>query len=160
MIVATGPVSSGTRWIYYLIKHWGLEVVHWSQPQWQTFWTHDEWPDDTTFVIVLRRPDASTRSAFAHSHGQHLKRRVDFDRWENTGKREETSVELMEEWWQRAMEIFSHFPPERTYWVSYEALQYDTETQARGIAGFLGVEDPEIVVPTKADTNARWLEPC
>jgi hypothetical protein len=156
-VVATGPVSSGTRWLYYLIEHWGIDVVHWSQPQWQTFWSHDEWPDDTKFVIILRRPDASTASAFKHGHGQALRERTGFDTWQNTGERAKTSVELMEEWWQEAMRLFADFPPERTLWVSYEALQFNTENQAKAIADFVGSDRHDIGVPAKTDTNARWL---
>lgn len=164
-IVATGPVSSGTRMIYYIIEHWlraeqdPRDLVHWSQPNWQTFWTHDEWPDDTQFVVIVRRPDCSTLSAWDRGHGLAIHERVGFNEWQAREPLPEGSVTHadMLEWWDKAIGLFAAFPPERTYWVSYEAMIWNPPVQARGIARFLGFDRDDLPFPIR-DQNEKWLK--
>lgn len=163
-IVTCGPVASGTRMIWYLVKHWvqkdgdPRDVVHWSQPQWQTFWTWDEWPDDTQFVIIIRRPDASTLSAYAGGHGLNIQERTGFNEWRARAPlpREAVTHQDMLDWWDKAIALFANFPPERTYWVSYEAMMANPANQCRGISDFLGLESFDSPFPM-IDANPKWL---
>jgi len=163
-VVATGPVASGTRLLHRILAGWGLETVHRSMPNYEDFWTADDFPPDVRFVIITRRPDISTRSALVSGHGLLVHRRIahrgwkgddDHLQWEVTKEKPpEPNIWMMEWWWTRAMETFAAFPQERTRWMAYEALVAAPDAQLQGLADWLGVEKG----PTEEiyDGNEPW----
>ena len=146
MIVCTGPISSGTRLMAGIVRDdWGLDAVHRSMPHWETWWDWRDFPADTRFVIIVRRPDFSVQSAYRSGHGN-----PGLHGWKHRKHRAEKR-ELME-WWWKAIGLLAGFP--RAWWLSYEALVAEPRQQLENLAGWLGVKP---VLKRKIhDANERW----
>lgn len=154
-VVCTGPVSSGTRLLSRIVKGWGVDAVHRSMPQWEDFWSWEEWPLDTRFVIIIRRPDYSTAAALRDGHGRMKHVRIGFDDWVTDGQADkEPTPEMLEDWWWKAIDTLASFPPRRTRWMFYAALIANPEVQLEALADWLGVPKGEYE-PIR-DENAKW----
>jgi hypothetical protein len=152
LIVATGPISSGTRLLTNIVGKLVVDepVVHRSMPQWTVFWDYADDPEGTRYVIILRRPDISVRSAHKQGHGDPEKRG-----WRHLDHRM-TQVEL-NAWWVKAIIRLSHIP--NAGWFSYEALIADPFVQVGSIAHWLGVPCPPDIlsrIPRIEDRNAKY----
>ena len=130
-----------------VMKGWGLESEHRSMPQWTTFWSWKEWPDDTRFIIIVRRPDISVRSAYAAHHGD-----PHFKAFRHLIDHRMDEKEL-DGWWWHAMEVLADFP--RAWWMSYEALVKNPERQLLNLVDWLGIEKPS-QIPVIFDGNEKW----
>lgn len=68
MIIACGPESNGTRLLARLLVSTGQPVMHRSLPYGKHWWTPDEFPEDTQYVVILRDIDKAVESVLRHGH--------------------------------------------------------------------------------------------
>jgi hypothetical protein len=133
VIVACGPESSGTRLLTEIIRDYlGLEVTHRSMPHGEEWW---DWTtfEDARFVVIVRRPISTARSAVAAGHVKNM-------------------VEHRREW---ATAISALSGISGAYWISYEALVANPVMQTNNLARWLGVT-PVGVLPHIYDANKKW----
>jgi hypothetical protein len=114
-------------------EYLGLEATHHSQPNGGEWWDWTKF-EGARFVVIQRRPDATTSSALAR---------------EMAPDRQAHAVD-----WAAAMKLLAAIPD--AYWMSYEALLAQPLVQAQNLAGWLGVT-PTGVMPEITDENAKWL---
>ena len=123
-------------------------------PHWDQFWE----PEDLGFtvsryVIIVRRPDISTRSAHNQGHGNPSLVGSDGTlHWAHFDHR--VTVEELGEWWWKAMDKLAALPD--AHWVSYEALVSNPERQLRNLAKALGSTTHKIPFEI-TDGNEKWL---
>lgn len=130
-----------------VVRSWGLKAVHRSMPHWDRFWTPDDldFPVDK-FVIIVRRPDFSVKSAYQQGHGDpRLKG------WGHLGHR--MTEEELEQWWWQAIDHLAALP--NAHWVFYAALVSNPEVQLRALAKALGSETHETSVQIRNE-NEKW----
>lgn len=148
MIIACGFVSSGTRLLHGLISEGlGLKSVHRSYPHWDKFWHWTDYPADMKWVVIHRRPDVAI--AAAHKAGHPGIRR-------NIRRDPPATLDEIMDWWDRWMKMAASIPD--AYWLSYEALVADPDTQIGNLARHLGGEVKRWI--QIRDENAKWLDPA
>jgi hypothetical protein len=149
VIVCCGPISSGTRMLTKLVTKLcpNEQVVHHSMPQWIEFWDRSKFPEGTRYVVILRRPDISVRSAKHLGHGNIRK-----EAFKPLGH--DLSEQELNQWWWQAIDKLAGLPD--AYWMSYEALLADKHTQVRNLARWLGVTPPKNPPIDITDQDEKW----
>lgn len=131
-VICCGPESSGTRLLTTIVEAMGLDAVHRSMPHGEQWWNAGEFAD-ARFVVIVRRIDATTKSAVAARHVR--------------------SAEQHRLEWSRAINTLAAI--RGAYWICYEALAASPQIQIANLAAWLGVETPR-ELPNIVDGNAKW----
>jgi hypothetical protein len=151
MIVCTGPIGSGTRLLYSIVRFdlgLGLEAIHSSLPSGPNgmpyptdepyaWWTHDDFPVGARFVVITRRPDALVRAVMHRTDIPAIPK----------------DVEVIGSMYRQAIDILAKIP--NAYWVDYQALVSDPWQQVENLGVWLGCGGA--LRGIIRDENAKWL---
>lgn len=134
-MVACGPESSGTRLLARILSDYiGVDTVHHSMPNGGEWWDFRKFGPRARFVVIQRRPDATTASAMARNMAA-------------------TADDHARDW-ARAVSMLAAIPG--AYWLSYEALIAQPRVQADNLARWLR-RMPRGHLEAITDENAKWL---
>jgi hypothetical protein len=147
MIVCCGFVNSGTRLLHKIVQQdLGVQnAIHRSYPHWDDLWSWRNFPTGTKFIIIWRRPDVAIPGAVAAMHPglkEGIRRDPPADREEVLG------------WYLEWLKVAASIPD--AYWLTYEALVADPQTQIDNLARWLGVARIRVTRQIR-DENRKWL---
>lgn len=144
MIITCGFVSSGTRLLHAIVQtDMGLEAEHRSYPHWDQFWTPDEFPPDTTWIVIKRKPKYALQSALAAGHPGLP-----------DGSRLFASQQTIKSWYADWLEVSKTLPD--PYWVVYEELIRSPVKTIDDLAAYLHVSTPLRSYRQIRDENSKY----
>lgn len=125
----------------------GLEAMHLSYPHWEELWDWRSYPNDIKWVIINRRPDIAVRAAFESGHPGVRPPPP------NIRRNPQASIGELKGWYEASIRMFATIPG--AYWMSYEALVADPDTQIGNLARWLHIGSWK--TRQIRDENAKWL---